>query len=87
MDRTVCSVNASPCITPNAKIWLRYRSRLMLPEERMMLQAMPMKRHQELVCRSGAHTLCKLAGNAWCYVNFIPGFLSAAACVPMRWFD
>ena len=59
----------------------------MLPEEKMMLQAMPMKRHQDLVEHTSSATLSKMAGNAWCYMNFVAGFLSAAACMPVNFFE
>lgn len=87
MDRVVCTRGVCPCITPNARLWLRHRQRLMLSEEKFLLQSMPMKRHQRLLEDTPCSVLRTLAGNSWCYHNFACGFVCALATVPIRWFE
>lgn len=84
LDRMVCTVNQSSCITPTARLWLRYRERLMLPEEKFLLHGMILKDGVDLG-NSTTSTLNKLAGNSWSYHNFVVGFVSALCTVPVQW--
>ncbi len=84
LDRMVCTVNQSSCITPSARLWLRYRERLMLPAEKFLLHGMILKEEVELGS-STTSNLNKLAGNSWSYHNFVIGFVSSLCTLPVQW--
>lgn len=72
------------CVTPGARLWLRGRGRLMFPEEKWLLQGMPLEKHLENFVNSPMSVLHKLAGNAFNGFNLSTGFLCALACCPMK---
>lgn len=43
IDRIICSRNQCTCVCPSSRLYLRRRKRLMVSEEKWMLQGMPLK--------------------------------------------
>jgi hypothetical protein len=61
-------LRGSPCILPNAILWLRKRSRRMFPNECLHLQSLPLRTRAQYANYSNAE-LMSLAGNAFCGHN------------------
>lgn len=57
----------------------------MLCEEKWLLQGMPMSKHQGVLDSLPGSFPHALAGNGWCFYNFIPAFLVALAAAPISW--
>ena len=78
IDRTPIAQNCTPCITPGSKLWLRRRFRLVKPNERLMLQGLPLYTFDDLNGFS-ANLINDLAGNAFCGFNIVAWFVSLHA--------
>lgn len=76
-----------PCLTPNAKIWLRKASRLLSGDERLALQGVAMTKYATASESTPEHVKCHMAGNAVNYFNMAQGLIAMFAVLELKWFQ
>lgn len=87
LNRIRPTVGRVPCVTPNARIWLRRRRRLLLGDEALCLQGLEIGKIRYVLESMPEQAKSTLAGNSFNFHCYAVGMVAALSSIPIAWLE